>query len=456
MVQCNREIYKDIMKKFSGRWNNKESKFVVPIQNKAEIESLIANVKSIQSEPNGDENDINTPFQAKTEPEPERKKRKYTRKNPPGTKPTVELIDISEKANNVEPEVNIRDHEPEVKPNRDSEQETNNHTRDQSESEQETNNHTRDQSESEQETNTRDQSDSEQETNNQVKYNRPNYISQPSTEETFLKTDLLEVNRSDIESEEEFIQVKNQKKPRQRKVPQPIKPSNFKFEPVQQTKSNFKFQPIQAQHKPVQPINKKEPPKPPTAKVQPKQEPPKPPTPKVQPKFQPKQEPSKKTNSKSRFETDSVDYNEYNSDDEDIYEEESEEESESETQSETSETETQSEDERNYKKHHSDSEEESDYKHRNPKSRKSSSKSFEFDFEYKGQKHYTREEKEKLKRKIELLELKKAKKLGKPIEEVRAERNQTSVRFNELVKKVERLQEQVEELQYQVKKLSRR
>ena len=63
---------------------------------------------------------------------------------------------------------------------------------------------------------------------------------------------------------------------------------------------------------------------------------------------------------------------------------------------------------------------------------------------------------EKLKRKIELLELKKAKKLGKPIEDVRAERKQTSVRFTEIVKKVETLQEQVRELQLQVKKIYRR
>ena len=89
--------------------------------------------------------------------------------------------------------------------------------------------------------------------------------------------------------------------------------------------------------------------------------------------------------------------------------------------------------------------------------RKNNESDSESDYKPKtSQKHYTKEEKEKLKRKIELLELKKAKKLGKPIEEVRAERNQTSVRFNELIRKVEKLQDQVEELQYQLKKLSRR
>ena len=63
---------------------------------------------------------------------------------------------------------------------------------------------------------------------------------------------------------------------------------------------------------------------------------------------------------------------------------------------------------------------------------------------------YSREEKEKLKKKIELLELKKAKKYGKPIEEVRAERKQTSMRFQELINTVLQLQQRIEELEFQM------
>ena len=59
----------------------------------------------------------------------------------------------------------------------------------------------------------------------------------------------------------------------------------------------------------------------------------------------------------------------------------------------------------------------------------------------------SKEEKEKLRRKVELLELKKAKKYGKSIEEVRAERKQTSIRFNELVNKVLQLEKRVRELE---------
>jgi hypothetical protein len=63
---------------------------------------------------------------------------------------------------------------------------------------------------------------------------------------------------------------------------------------------------------------------------------------------------------------------------------------------------------------------------------------------------YSREEKDKLKKKIELLELKKAKKYGKPIEEVRAERKQTSMRFQELINTVLQLQQRIEELEFQM------
>ena len=60
-VQCDKELYKDIMKKFDGRWN-KSQRFLVPIEHKADIDNLIANIKALASSENKEENEQNQGF----------------------------------------------------------------------------------------------------------------------------------------------------------------------------------------------------------------------------------------------------------------------------------------------------------------------------------------------------------------------------------------------------------
>ena len=508
MVQCDRELYKDIMKNLNGRWNNKFQKFAVPLENKNDIDILISSVNSLQNQGEGsndnNENDMDTPFKSTEKEEKqsdvvEKPKRKYTKK-------VVEQPKLVELSNTVEDRVELEQtklaelsNTVELKTDSADRVELKTDSADRVELKTDSADRV------ELKTDSADRVELEPVFVNTVEKPKKKYtkkvneskleepivelqpvvvdipdrrtdlrrFTEPESdkpfrftpmEETFLNADVLEVNKSDIESEDDFIPIPKFQKPSG-------KSQVNKFETP---KPSGKSQ-----------VNKFE-------------------TPKPSGKSQVNKFETQRQEYKSRFETDSVDYNEYNSDDEDIYEdEEGEEELESgeETGSDdsfrnkkqySSESESGSSDsdsdykisKRKKKESESDSDykisrkekrkkketdSDSDYKIRKKKETDSDSdykirkkKETDYDSHYipktssQSQKHYTKEEKEKLKRKIELLELKKAKKLGKPIEDVRAERKQTSVRFTEIVKKVETLQEQVRELQLQVKKIYRR
>ena len=493
-VKCNKELYSDIIKKFGGKWYNKTEKFIVPLESKDDIDSLIANVKALQTDDSKEEdkeNDMDTPFkpqneseesntvvfqsekefevddtkkedesntavfQSEKEPEPifetesikPKKKKKEVESNTAifqsekEHEPIFETESIKPKKKKKEVESNTAENEKEPENNkttkpRKKKKEVESNTVFESEPVFETKTEI---GETNTETNTESKTESEQPINFYTKQFNNSYKNL-SVEEV----DILDVNRSDIESEDEIIPIP-------------------KFQ---------KSSKIKQQNKIIQNEFPKQPQKNKVGSIVVKQQ----------------SELPKSQNYKSRFETDSVDYNQYNSDDEDIYEdEEGEEESESgeesgESEEESGESEedrssyssetdsyfkkkrknrTDSDSESDYKKSNSkliqkrknrtDSETETDYKKSNSKS----SRNKEYDYT-SSKKHYTKEEKEKLKRKIEMLEMKKAKKLGKPIDDIRAERKETSVRFNQLVKKVENLEEQVEDLKYQVRRLYRR
>ena len=50
LVQCDRGLYKDIMKNLSGRWNGKFGGFMLPIEKKDEIVALIEGIRDAQKE----------------------------------------------------------------------------------------------------------------------------------------------------------------------------------------------------------------------------------------------------------------------------------------------------------------------------------------------------------------------------------------------------------------------
>ena len=466
-VKCNKELYSDIIKKFGGKWYNKTEKFIVPLESKDDIDSLIANVKALQTDDSKEEdkeNDMDTPFKPQNESEESntvvfQSEKEFevddTKKEDESNtavfqsekepEPIFETEPIKPKKKKKEVESNTAENEKEPENNkttkpRKKKKEVESNTVFESEPVFETKTEI---GETNTETNTESKTESKTESEQPINFYTKqfnNSYKNLSVEEV----DILDVNRSDIESEDEFIPIP-------------------KFQ---------KSSKIKQQNKIIQNEFPKQPQKNKVGSIVVKQQ----------------SELPKSQNYKSRFETDSVDYNQYNSDDEDIYEdEEGEEESESgeesgESEEESGESEedrssyssetdsyfkkkrknrTDSDSESDYKKSNSkliqkrknrtDSETETDYKKSNSKS----SRNKEYDYT-SSKKHYTKEEKEKLKRKIEMLEMKKAKKLGKPIDDIRAERKETSVRFNQLVKKVENLEEQVEDLKYQVRRLYRR
>ena len=483
IVKCDRSTYKDIMKNISGRWNAKSGGFFLPIEKKPEIIALIEGVRDAQVAQNqpDNENEMNTRFQPEEE-----------------VKVKIEMEDTSEYQNDTQ---FIQQPQIIVEEEKETEQETESKHEIEPEIEHEIEHEIEPEIEHEIEHESKAEIEHEIEHESKPEIESDPYFEKrlPPVTKKFVDNQMSSLIDSDDELDIEFIPPKKVES----------KPKALKNEPfVSKTKQQkviehepFVSKPKQQkviEHEPFVSKNKQQ-------KViehepmvsKPKQQ-------KViehepfvskhkqkvieptvsKPKQQKVIEPmvSEKIN-KRKFQTPSpseysdVDYNEYNDDDE--YYEENEDGEEEEEYGEETENDDSSEIYKNSlrvqpvvyspvkhnkptknKSYDFDRDSESFLNKQrgigfNENTRKNRSwlendKNIDMKHSSKHSSKYSREEKDKLKKKIELLELKKAKKYGKPIEEVRAERKQTSMRFQELINTVLQLQQRIEELEFQM------
>jgi len=544
LVQCDRGLYKDIMKNLAGRWNTKFAGFLLPIEKKEEIKALIEGIRDAQKEENEEkeennqreekDDNINTRFEPKEEDnreiisdekrierETDNEDRVENNKELKSNEDQVERetdtneYRVERESDNNEDQVESNQ---EFKPNEDQVESNQEFTSIKKKLERDTDNEGRFESNQEftsikkkleRDTDNEGRFESNQEKDHKINSQYDLEYDDQIEEFTNPKKNLIndrdiEIDNEIISSQNKFQSINQRMPPVTQKFVKENLPSfmdseddeldnNFippkrgllqKKEPKVQTKPEPKVQ-----YKPEPKVQYKHEPKvqtKPEPKVQYKPEPkvqykPEPkvqykPEPKVQYKPEPKvqikkefkvlsdsenesfyQPPikNKKVQTPSPSEYSDVDYNEYSDDEDNQDEDENGEEEYEEGE------ESESDCEIEYSKYVPPSKRDSFRKEERIEQPKNVQSYFQdknrlSSNQKNSSNKYTKEEKEKLKRKVELLEIKKAKKYGKTIEEVRGERKQTNIRFQDLINKVLDLQQRLEEIEFQLQQKNRR
>ena len=494
LVQCDRGVYKDIMRNLSGRWNNKSGGFYLPLDKKDEIQALIQGVNEAQqnqSKPpsKNEEDHINTRFvpdeqsDSKTAPEPQ-------------VEPEVEDVVVES------------DHEPIIE----SDPEPENVIESEHEPIIESDSEPENVMESEPDPNDTYQEEDELIVESKVepKNVKPQKNRIPPVTQKFVDEKLSSfVDSEEDELDIEFIPPKKVKAVKQEPVtssvstqkkkvdPKPVEqlpPKKAKQEPVHSSVSTQKPKPVEQ----LPPKKVKQEPEYHSLETRSKKKVDSEPVEQFKSlSKKAKQEPeyhSLETRSKKKVDTEAarknkydhgyeseesyrpskkmsvpymktkkihtpspseyseVDYNEYDDDDDDYYEEGEDGEEEEEDGDEESDIDIdyyippskRYEKERDIQRDHKDRYREYERDTRKRDFIRDRLKERDDEREHIRR---SKEEKEKLRRKVELLEMKKAKKYGKTVEEIRAERKQTSMRFQDLITRVLQLENRVADLE---------
>ena len=473
LVQCDRGLYKDIMKNLAGRWNTKFAGFLLPIEKKEEIKALIEGIRDAQKEENEEkeennqreekDDNINTRFEPKEEDNREIISDEKRIERETDNEDRVENNkELKSNEDQVERETDTNEYRVERESDNNEDQVESNQefkpNEDQVESNQE---FTSIKKKLERDTDNEGRFESNQEKDHKINSQYDLEYDDQIEEFTNPKKNLI--NDRDIEIDNEIISSQNKFQSINQRMP----PVTQKF--VKENLPSFMdSEDDELDNNFIPPkrglLQKKEP------KVQTK------PEPKVQYKPEPKvqikkefkvlsdsenesfyQPPikNKKVQTPSPSEYSDVDYNEYSDDEDNQDEDENGEEEYEEGE------ESESDCEIEYSKYVPPSKRDSFRKEERIEQPKNVQSYFQdknrlSSNQKNSSNKYTKEEKEKLKRKVELLEIKKAKKYGKTIEEVRGERKQTNIRFQDLINKVLDLQQRLEEIEFQLQQKNRR